>query len=63
MHLEQQTNYILSFDDNLEIPALLKAVGIKHEEMEDDFFEKIRVNPISERLTPFEQKYSPKTRK
>lgn len=29
----------------------------------DDFFEKIRVNPISERLTPFEQKYSPKTRK
>ena len=41
MRLEQQTNYILSFDDNLEIPALLKAVGIKHEEMEDDFFERI----------------------
>lgn len=41
MQLEQQTNYILSFDDNLEIPALLKAVGIKHEKMEDDFFEKI----------------------
>mgnify|MGYP002565148466 FL=1 len=41
MQLEQQTNYILSFDDNLEIPALLKAVGIKHEEMEDDFFERI----------------------
>ena len=40
MRLEQQTNYILSFDDNLEIPALLKAVGIKHEEMEDDFFRK-----------------------
>ena len=37
----EQTNYILSFDDNLEIPALLKAVGIKHEEMEDDFFERI----------------------
>lgn len=37
MQLEQQTNCILSFDDNLEIPALLKAVGIKHEEMEDDF--------------------------
>ena len=41
MQLEQQTNYILSFADNLEIPALLKAVGIKHEEMEDDFFERI----------------------
>ena len=28
MQLEQQTNYILSFDDDLEIPAVLKAVGI-----------------------------------
>ena len=38
MRLEQQTNYILSFDDNLEIPALLKAVGIcfrKYQELFD----------------------------
>lgn len=41
MQLEQQTNYFLSFDASLEIPALLKAVGIKHEEMEEDFFERI----------------------
>lgn len=41
MQLEQQTNYILSFDDNLEIPALLKAVGIKHEEIEEDFLERL----------------------
>ena len=41
IQLEAQTNYILSFDDNLEMPALLKAVGIKHEEMEEDFFERL----------------------
>ena len=39
MQLEQQTNYILSVDDNLEMSALLKALGVKHEEMEEDFFE------------------------
>lgn len=41
MQLEQQTNYILSFDDTLEMPAVLKAVGIKHEEIEEDFFERL----------------------
>lgn len=41
IQLEQQTNYILSFDDNLEMSALLKALGVKHEEMEEDFFERL----------------------
>lgn len=38
LQLEQQTDYILSFDDNLEMATLLKAVGVSHEEIEEDFF-------------------------
>ena len=41
MQLEQQTNYILSFNDNLEMTDILKAVGVRHEEIEDNFFEKL----------------------
>ena len=41
LQLEQQTDYILSFDDNLEMATLLKAVGVSHEEIEEDFFERL----------------------
>ena len=41
LDLEQETNYILQFDNELEISALLKALGVRHEEIEDSFFERI----------------------
>ena len=41
LNLEQETNYILQFDNELEISALLKALGVRHEEIEDSFFERI----------------------
>ena len=41
LDLEQETNYILQFDNQLEISALLKALGVRHEEIEDSFFERI----------------------
>ena len=41
LDLEQETNYILQFDNELEISALLKALGVMHEEIEDSFFERI----------------------
>ena len=41
LDLEQETNYILQFDNELEISALLKALGVMHEEIEDSFLERI----------------------
>ena len=41
LDLEQETNYILQFDNELEISALLKALGVRYEVIEDSFFERI----------------------
>ena len=37
LDLEQETNYILQFDNELEISALLKALGVRYEVIEDSF--------------------------
>lgn len=41
MELEQRSEYILDFEWEFDLPAIFKAVGIKHGIMEDDYFEKL----------------------
>lgn len=59
LELEQNTEYILEFDMDLDMTALFKTVGIRHEEQETDFFErliryiKIAVNVLSTKVFVF----------
>ena len=41
LELEQNTEYVLEFDMDLDMPALFKSVGIRYEVQETDFFEQI----------------------
>ena len=41
LELEQNTEYILEFDMDLDMTALFKTVGIRHEVQETDFFERL----------------------
>ena len=41
MDLEQETDHILDMDQMLDIPAVLKALGVKFESLEEDFFERM----------------------
>lgn len=41
MELEQTSDYILDFEHEFELTAIFKAVGIKHEIIEEDYFEKL----------------------
>lgn len=59
LELEQHTDYILEFDLELDMTALFKTVGIRHEIQETDFFErliryiKIAVNVLSTKVFVF----------
>ena len=59
LELEQNTEYILEFDMDLDMTALFKTVGIRHEVQETDFFErliryiKIAVNVLSTKVFVF----------
>ncbi len=41
MELEQKSEYILSFQQEIDLSAIFKAVGIKHEIIEEDYLEKL----------------------
>lgn len=41
MELEQKSDYLLDFEHEFELTSIFKAVGIKHEIIEEDYFEKI----------------------
>lgn len=41
MDLEQETDHILNMEQMLDIPAVLKALGVKFESLGDDFFERM----------------------
>ena len=41
LELEQNTEYILEFDMDLDMTTLFKTVGIRHEVQETDFFERL----------------------
>lgn len=41
MDLEQETDHILNMEQMLDLPAILKALGVKFESMEDNFFERM----------------------
>ena len=41
LDLEYATDYILTFEQEIEIPALFKAAGLRHEEIEENYFERI----------------------
>ena len=59
LELEQNTEYILEFDMDLDMTALFKTVGIRHEVQETNFFErliryiKITVNVLSTKVFVF----------
>jgi CRISPR-associated protein Csn2 len=40
LSLEQETNYILEFNNEVEMSALFKAVDLKYEDSEEDFLER-----------------------
>lgn len=40
LELEQNTEYVLEFDMDLDMPALFKSVGIRYEVQETDFLNK-----------------------
>ncbi len=41
LELEQESEHFLSFEQEFDMVAIFKAVGIKHEIMEEDYFEKL----------------------
>lgn len=41
LDLEYATDYILTFEQEIELPALFKAAGLRHEEIEENYFERI----------------------
>ena len=41
MDLEQETDHILNMEQMLDLPAILKALGVKFESLEDVFFERM----------------------
>lgn len=41
LDLEYATDYILTFEQELELSTLFKAVGLRHEEIEENYFERI----------------------
>lgn len=41
MELEQKSEYILNFGQEIDLTVLFKAAGIKHEIMEEDYLEKL----------------------
>lgn len=41
LDLEQETNYILEFNNEVEMSALFKAVDLKYEDSEEDFLERL----------------------
>lgn len=59
LELEQNTEYILEFDMDLDMTALFKTVGIRHEVQETDFLErliryiKVAVNVLSTKVFVF----------
>lgn len=59
LELEQNTEYVLEFDMDLDMPALFKSVGIRYEVQETDFFEqiiryiKIAVNVLATKVFVF----------
>lgn len=59
LDLEQETNYILEFNNEVEMSALFKAVDLKYEDNGEDFLErlvkyiKILVNLLSVKLFVF----------
>ena len=36
LDLEYATDYILTFEQEIELPALFKAAGLRHEEIEEN---------------------------
>ena len=59
LELEQNTEYVLEFDMDLDMSALFKSVGIRYEVQETDFFEqiiryiKIAVNVLATKVFVF----------
>ena len=59
LDLEQETNYILEFNNEVEMSALFKAVDLKYEDSGEDFLErlvkyiKILVDLLSVKLVVF----------
>lgn len=41
LNLEQETNYILEFNNEVEMSALFKAVDLRYEDSEEDFLERL----------------------
>lgn len=41
LDLEYATDYILTFEQEIELLALFKAAGLRHEEIEENYFERI----------------------
>ena len=41
MDLEQETDHILNMEQMLDLPSILKALGVKFESLEDVFFERM----------------------
>lgn len=41
LELEQKSEYILGFEQEFDLTAIFKAVGMKHEIMEEDYFERL----------------------
>ena len=41
MELEQETDYILTFTEDVDWMAIFKALRVQHEVIEEDYFEKL----------------------